>query len=151
MIIGWVVDAHREHYVSMDADQDVPYISDIGASPRFKPVFIALCAVTTATLDLSFLADRWLRHAGRLTPNGTRGQKVLAVLAILFGLVGTAGLILLSVFDVAHHKSLHDGFLLCFLGGYVLSAIFICWEYQRLGMGEPPPLSLPSPTGCFTR
>ncbi|CAK7244947.1 MAG: hypothetical protein STHCBS139747_006513 [Sporothrix thermara] len=133
MLIGWIVDTHREHYVSMDADQRVAYISDIGASPKFKPMFIALCVVTTVTLDLSFLADRWLRHAGRLTPNGSRGQKILGVLTILFAIIGTAGLILLSVFDVAHHKNLHDGFLLCFLGGYVLSAVCICWEYQRLG------------------
>ncbi|CAK7211492.1 hypothetical protein SBRCBS47491_001144 [Sporothrix bragantina] len=134
MLIGWVVDTHREHYVSMDANQHVAYISDIGASPKFKPMFIALCVVTTVTLDLSFLADRWLRHAGRLTANNSRGQKVLGVLTIIFAIIGTAGLILLSVFDVAHHKNLHDGFLLCFLGGYVISAICICWEYQRLGI-----------------
>ncbi|EPE09416.1 fk506 suppressor [Ophiostoma piceae UAMH 11346] len=134
MILGWVIDLHREHTISMDDGQYIPYISDIGATSRFKPMFIALSAVTTASLDLSFLADRWLRHSGRLTPNGSRGQKVLAVLAILFAIVGTAGLILLSVFDVAHHHTLHDAFLLCFLGGYVLSAIFICWEYQRLGI-----------------
>ncbi|CAK7568625.1 MAG: hypothetical protein SEPTF4163_006621 [Sporothrix epigloea] len=133
MMIGWAVDTHREHYISMDANQHVAYMSDIGASPRFKPMFIALCVITTVTLDLSFLADRWLRHAGRLTPNGSRGEKTLAVLTILFALLGTAGLILLSIFDVAHHKRMHDGFLLCFLGGYVLSAICICWEYQRLG------------------
>lgn len=134
MIIGWCVDTHREHYVSMDADQTVAYISNIGASPKFKPMFIALCVLTTVFLDLSFLADRWLRHAGRLTPNGSTGQKVLASLTIFFALLGTAGLILLSIFDVAHHKNLHDGFLLLFLGGYVLSAICICWEYQRLGI-----------------
>lgn len=134
MLIGWIVDTHREHYVSMDADQSVAYISDIGASPKFKPMFIALCVVTTVTLDLSFLADRWLRHAGRLTPNGSTGQKVLAGLTIFFALLGTVGLILLSIFDVAHHKKLHDGFLLLFLGGYVLSAVCICWEYQRLGI-----------------
>ncbi|CAK7270587.1 hypothetical protein SEPCBS119000_004168 [Sporothrix epigloea] len=133
MMIGWVVDTDRKHYVSMDPNQHVAYISDIGASPKFKPMFIALCIVTTVTLDLSFLADRWLRHAGRLTPNGSRGEKTLAVLTICFALLGTAGLILLSIFDVAHHKKMHDGFLLCFLGGYVLSAVCICWEYQRLG------------------
>ncbi|KAL1892112.1 hypothetical protein Sste5346_007267 [Sporothrix stenoceras] len=134
MLIGWCVDTHREHYVSMDDNQSVAYISDIGASPKFKPMFIALCVVTTVTLDLSFLADRWLRHSGRLTPNGSTGQKVLGSLTIFFALLGTAGLILLSIFDVAHHKNLHDGFLLLFLGGYVLSAICICWEYQRLGI-----------------
>ncbi|EFX01071.1 fk506 suppressor [Grosmannia clavigera kw1407] len=133
MLIGWTVGTHREHYANMKASQSVAYISDVGASPRFKPVFIALCCVTTAFLDLSFVADRWLRHRGRLTPNGSTGQKLLAVLAIGFALAGTAGLILLSVFDVAHHKRLHDGFLLLFLAGYVLAAICACCEFHRLG------------------
>ncbi|OAA64518.1 fk506 suppressor [Niveomyces insectorum RCEF 264] len=133
LLIGWTVDEHGVHYASMSAHQSIAYISNVGAAPRFKPVFIALCCVTTATLDLSFLADRWLRHSGRLTPNGSTGEKALGVLTVVFALVGTAGLILLSIFDVAHHKALHDAFLLVFLAGYVLSAVFICWEYQQLG------------------
>lgn len=133
MLAGWAVGSHRQHYANMKDDQSIAYISDVGASPRFKPVFVTFCCVTTALLDLSFLADRWLRHRGRLTPNGSTFQKVLAVLTILFAFAGTAGLVLLSVFDVAHHKHLHDCFLVLFLGGYVFSAVCACWEFQRLG------------------
>jgi hypothetical protein len=48
--------------------------------------------------------------------------------------LGTAGLILLSIFDTLRHPTLHDIFLLLFMAGYIFSAIFVCVEYQRLGV-----------------
>jgi uncharacterized membrane protein YqjE len=61
-------------------------------------------------------------------------QKVLAGLSILAAIVGTVGLICLSIFDTYRHNRLHNTFLACFIIGYVVSAIFICAEYQRLGI-----------------
>jgi len=43
-------------------------------------------------------------------------------------------LILLTIFDTLRHPHLHDGFLVIFIGGYIITAIFICAEYQRLGI-----------------
>ncbi|MCJ1471858.1 hypothetical protein MMC13_000499 [Lambiella insularis] len=57
-----------------------------------------------------------------------------ALLSVIFATAGTAGLILLSIFDTLRHPHLHDGFLLLFIAGYILSAIFLCAEYQRLGI-----------------
>ncbi|KAL8954062.1 MAG: hypothetical protein Q9222_000119 [Ikaeria aurantiellina] len=51
-------------------------------------------------------------------------ETVLSGLSIIFAIAGTAGLILLSIFDTVSHPK----------GGYVISAIFICAEYQRLGV-----------------
>ena len=121
----------------MDPKQNIAYISDVGAS-NLKPLFIAGCVITTIFLDISFLSDRWLRHRGRLVPNSTTGEKALSALTIVFAILGTVGLILLSIFDTARHPKLHDVFLLLFIAGYILSAIFICWEYQRLGNRKPP-------------
>ncbi|KAK3944161.1 Frag1/DRAM/Sfk1 family-domain-containing protein [Diplogelasinospora grovesii] len=132
LLIHWNVNTHQRHYDSMADNQTIAYISDVGAA-ELKPLFIAGCVLTTIFLDISFGADRWLRHKGRLVPNATIGEKVLSGLTIAFAVVGTAGLILLSIFDTARHPKLHDIFLLLFITGYVLSAIFICWEYQRLG------------------
>lgn len=132
LLIFWCVDDHYKIYASMDPGQTIAYISDVGAS-RMKPLFIAGCCVTTVFLDLSFLSDRWLRHRGRLVPETSTAQKVLSGISIIFAAIGTAGLILLSIFDTLHHPKLHDIFLLLFIAGYILSAIFICWEYQRLG------------------
>ncbi|OIW30246.1 hypothetical protein CONLIGDRAFT_360191 [Coniochaeta ligniaria NRRL 30616] len=132
LLIWWCVDAHRARYPSMEPTQTIAYISDVGAQ-KLKPLFITGCVITTIFLDISFLSDRWLRHRGRLVPNTTTVEKVLSGLTILFAVVGTAGLILLSIFDTLRHPKLHDIFLLLFIAGYVLSAIFICAEYQRLG------------------
>jgi hypothetical protein len=126
----------------MGEGQTIAYISDVGAQ-SLKPLFIAGSCVTTVFLDLSFLSERWLRHRGRLAANLTVTEQVLSRLSLAFAILGTAGLILLSIFDTLHHPTLHDVFLLLFIVGYVVSAIFICWEYQRLGI-RTFPYPLPS-------
>ncbi|ORY72004.1 Frag1/DRAM/Sfk1 family protein [Pseudomassariella vexata] len=133
LLIHWVVDTKRTKYASMQGNQSIAYISDVGAQ-KLKPLFVVGCVITTVFLDLSFGFDRWLRHKGRLVPNTTRGEKILSVLVIVFAAIGTIGLCFLSGFDTARHPMLHNVFLLLFIVGYLGSAIFICWEYQRLGI-----------------
>jgi Frag1/DRAM/Sfk1 family len=135
LLIHWTVDTHRARYGSMADSQVIAYISDVGASD-VKPLFIAGCCVSTIFFGLSFAADKWLRHKGRLVPNVTVGEKVLMGLTIVFAILGAVGLILLSIFDTLRYPKLHDIFLLLFIAGYLLSAIFICWEYQRLGISK---------------
>ncbi|KAL7797453.1 Frag1/DRAM/Sfk1 family domain-containing protein [Trichoderma ceciliae] len=133
LLLYWIVDTHSIHYPYMGKDNTIAFISDIGAS-KLKPLFIAGSAVTTVFLDLSFAAERLLRHNGRLVPNTTLKEKVLSIISIVFAVIGTAGLILLSIFDTNHHHRLHDVFLFLFIAGYLLSAVFTCWEYQQLGL-----------------
>ncbi|KAL8656651.1 MAG: hypothetical protein Q9210_000083 [Variospora velana] len=132
MFITWETEG-SPHYVSMEPNQNIAYISDIGAQ-GLQPLFIAGCTVMCVFLDLSFAAERWLRHTGRLAKNMGIAEKVLSGLSIIFAIGGTCGLVLLSIFDTVRHPKLHDGFLLLFIAGYVISAIFICAEYQRLGV-----------------
>lgn len=132
LFIHWEVIGHP-HYPSMEPNQKIAYISDTGAY-TLKPLFIAGAVVTTVFLDLAFISERWLRHIGRLAPNTSRTQKLLAGFSIAFAIGGSLGLILLSIFDTYHYPRLHDGFLLLFIAGFVLSAICICAEYQRLGI-----------------
>lgn len=132
MFIHWELSGHPI-YPSMESGQRIAYISDVGAY-GLKPLFITGAVITTVTLDMAFMAERWLRHTGRLVPNTSLAQKVLSIIAIIFAIAGSAGLILLSIFDTYRHPKLHDGFLLLFIAGYVLSAVFICAEYQRLGI-----------------
>lgn len=132
MLIHWNVTG-KPHYASMDPSQNIAYISDVGAQ-SLKPLFIAGSCVTTVFLDAAFLSERWLRHNGRLVANTSVFQKVLSWLSLFFAGVGTVGLICLSIFDTLRHPTLHDLFLLLFIAGYVISAIFLCWEYQRLGI-----------------
>lgn len=128
-----VIDTNYKIYPSMQGNQTIAYISDVGAQ-ELKPLFITGSVITTVFFDISFLSDRWLRHKGRLVPNTTIGEKILSGLTIVCAIFGTVGLILLSIFDTARHPRLHDLFLGFFIVGYLLSAIFICWEYQRLGI-----------------
>jgi hypothetical protein len=117
----------------MNEGQSLAFISDIGAS-ELKPLFIAGSCVTTLFLNLSLLSERWLRHQGRLAKNLTVTEKVLSILSISFAFIGTAGLILLTIFDTMNYPGVHIAFLMVFMVGYIGSAIFCCWEYQRLGV-----------------
>ncbi len=101
---------------------------------NLKPLFNVGAILTTVFLDLSFISERWLRHKGRLAKNTANSEKVLVAFSIVFAILGTLGLILLSFFDTLRHPKVHRLFLLLFMGGYVISAVFICWEYQRLGV-----------------
>ncbi|KAI9812650.1 MAG: hypothetical protein M1832_000370 [Thelocarpon impressellum] len=131
LFIAWQVQG-TPNYRSMQPEQRVAYISDVGAT-NLKPLFNVGCVLTSVFLDLAFVAERWLRHKGLLARNVATSEKVLAGLSIAFAVVGTVGLICLSFFDTVNYMSLHRLFLLLFMGGYVISAVFTCWEYQRLG------------------
>ncbi|KAL1987642.1 hypothetical protein VTN96DRAFT_2883 [Rasamsonia emersonii] len=121
------------HYHNMSHRQTIAFISDIGAE-GLKPLFIAGSTVTVVFLDLAFLSERWLRHRGVLARNKGFFDKFCSVASIFFSIAGALGLILLSIFDTVNHPHLHDGFLIMFMVGYLISAIFICLEYLRLGM-----------------
>ncbi|KAJ5157526.1 uncharacterized protein N7482_008626 [Penicillium canariense] len=120
-------------YSSMEVGQTIAYISDVGAS-GLKPLFITGSVIMVVFLDLAILSERWLRHAGKLVPNKGLFDKLCAIASIFFAIAGAVGLILLSIFDTVHHPHLHDGFLVMFIVGYVISAILICAEYLRLGL-----------------
>ncbi len=79
MFITWELEG-SPHYASMDANQHIAYISDIGAQ-GLKPLFITGAVVTTVFLDLSFASERWLRHTGRLAKNLGMAEKVLSALS----------------------------------------------------------------------
>jgi len=132
MLVYWAATG-KPKYVTMSAGQHIPYISDIGAD-YLKAMFIAMSAVTVVSFTLSFLFERWLRHAGRLHQNTSNWQKLYSICASIAAIVGAAGLILLTIFDCKNHNRLHNIFLAVFIIGYIVSAIFICWEYQRLGI-----------------
>uniref|UniRef100_A0A8H7TMP8 CWH43-like N-terminal domain-containing protein n=1 Tax=Bionectria ochroleuca TaxID=29856 RepID=A0A8H7TMP8_BIOOC len=131
MLLSWIIDENSRHYDTMSERATIAYISNIGAD-RLQPLFITGCTLTAVFLDAAFIAERWLRHKGRLVPNSSKGEKALSILSLLFAAVGTVGLICLSIFKTGTHGRLHWVFLALFIIGYLISAIFLCWEYQRL-------------------
>lgn len=138
LLLYWTVTTDsRTSYPWFDANQTVAFISDVGAT-KMKPWFIVGSVFSTVFLNLSFIADRFLRHTGRLVPESSTAQKVLNLISLFWAIVGMVGLSCLSGFDTYHYPLLHDIFLLCFMGGYLLSAIFLCAEFQRLGKRKSP-------------
>ncbi|KAK5137608.1 hypothetical protein LTR08_007903 [Meristemomyces frigidus] len=118
----------------MDTGEHIAYISSIGATSWGKPLFITGSAVAVVVFDFAFLSERWLRHNGRLTKNYSTLEKVLSGGAILFAIIGACGLIFLTIFDTHHYPKTHSSMLVVFIAGYIISAIFLCAEYQRLGV-----------------
>ncbi|CEN61546.1 hypothetical protein ASPCAL08200 [Aspergillus calidoustus] len=105
MLGTWCVQG-QPIYPSMESGQTIAYISDVGAQ-GLKPLFITGSVITVVFLDLSFISERWLRHAGQLVPNRGWFDKSCAIGSIFFSFAGAAGLILLSIFDTVNHSRLH--------------------------------------------
>ncbi|KAF9266487.1 hypothetical protein L218DRAFT_956263 [Marasmius fiardii PR-910] len=128
MLITWLAQG-RPRYETIDGT--IAYISDIGAD-FLKPLFVAGCSITAVSFFLSLVIERYLRHSGRLHPNMRTRERITSTLAALGALIGGAGLVLLSVFDTKRHSNLHRLFLLIFMIGVALSALFTVMEYRWL-------------------
>ncbi|RDB25519.1 Protein sfk1 [Hypsizygus marmoreus] len=126
MLITWLASG-RPKYISQEGS--IAYISDVGAD-ILKPLFIAGGAITAVAFFLSLFIERLLRHSGRLLPNMRRRERVFAILSVLSSFLGGCGLILLTIFDTKRHTTLHRVFLLLFMVGVALSAIFTVVEYR---------------------
>ncbi|ESZ98996.1 hypothetical protein SBOR_0654 [Sclerotinia borealis F-4128] len=124
----------RPPYPSMASQfHSVPYVSDIGASKEMQPVFIIGCVLTTFLLAGCFIAERALRHQGRLARNTDMTERIVAYLSIVSAGLGSMGLIFLSVFDVWRYRGVHITMVGFFVGGYTISAFFQFWEHYRMG------------------
>ncbi|KAH7882283.1 Frag1/DRAM/Sfk1 family-domain-containing protein [Phlebopus sp. FC_14] len=125
LLLTWLISG-RPKYVSQEGS--IAYISDVGAS-FLKPLFVVACCITGVGLFLSLILERLLRHRGRLVPEMRKRERVLGILAIIGAFIAMWGLILLSGFDTVHYTILHRLFLLIFMLGVVLSAVFTVLEY----------------------
>lgn len=134
MLCNWLSQGEPYYAFMHETSQHIVYISDLGATSWGKPVFITTSAVMVVTFDLVFVLERWQRHKQQLAPNYRRSEKWCSALAIFWSLVGGAGLVLLTIFDTAHHQKVHDSLLGVFIAGYVISAICVCAEYALLGL-----------------
>ena len=93
------------------------FISDIGAQ-HLKPLFITGSCITTVSLDLSILSERWFHSQKSIVEKKSRLNKIFAVLSIGAAVVGTLGLVLLSILDVVHYKTIHQTLLIVAMSVY---------------------------------
>jgi Frag1/DRAM/Sfk1 family len=102
--------------------QTILYISDIAAT-NLQPIFISCASAQALFFMLTLIAERYLRHAGRLLPNWKRKEKLLAGFAIGFGFIGQLGIIFVSTFNTHSFPEVHVAFLCVFIVFLGLSAI----------------------------
>ncbi|KAG5355701.1 Protein SFK1 [Yarrowia sp. B02] len=123
-------------YDFMDADDKVAYISDVGAT-NLQPVFIACAATQGGLFMFALVFERLLRHKGRLLRNQRAAERWLSYGAILFGILGQVGIILVSIFNTKDHHSVHVGCLVLFIVGIGISAILNSAEFTLLDQNYP--------------
>jgi hypothetical protein len=85
----------------------------------------------------ALIFERWMRHKGRLLRNHRQAEKWLSVGAIIFGILGQVGIILVSIFDTKNHHSVHVGCLVLFIVGIGISAILNSAEFTLLDQNYP--------------
>lgn len=128
MLLTWLISG-RPKYVSTQVA--VVYISDVGAS-FLKPLFVVACCITGPGLLISLTIERLLRHQGRLPPEHRRRERIFGRLAIVGAFIAMLGLAFLSGFDTGRYPTEHMIFLLVFMVGVALSAIFTVIEFRWL-------------------
>lgn len=116
----------------------VPYVSDIGATKEMQPLFIMGSVLTTFLLAGCFIAERALRHRGRLARNTDNTERIAASLSIMSAIIGSIGLIFLTIFDVLRYRTIHNTMVGFFIAGYTTSALFQSWEHYRMGCSMSP-------------
>ncbi|KAF8310490.1 hypothetical protein DL93DRAFT_2035074, partial [Clavulina sp. PMI_390] len=129
-MLGWWIAQGKPRYPWQDGS--IAFISDIGATKTMQPVFIACTSVMAICFVLSVAADRLLRHQSRLPRNMRRTERVLSYCAIAGATIGGVAITLVSCFNTNSFPRAHDVFLLFFMIGVALSAIFTTAELGLL-------------------
>lgn len=135
LLAAWAAQG-KPIYSFMDPDDKVAYISDVGAT-NLQPVFIACAATQGGLFMFALVFERWMRHKGRLLRNHRQAEKWLSVGAIIFGIFGQIGIILVSIYDTVNHHSVHVGCLVLFIVGIGISAILNSAEFTLLDQNYP--------------
>ncbi|KAA8902510.1 hypothetical protein TRICI_005871 [Trichomonascus ciferrii] len=130
LMVCWAVQGHPRYYF-VNPNKDILFISDVAAT-NLQPIFIALCCVQALCYVLTVISERYLRHAGRLLPNWRQREKVMAGLAIGFGIIGQLGIVFVSIFNTHVFKKVHASMLGVFLVGTAISALCTIAEFALL-------------------
>ncbi|PWZ00464.1 hypothetical protein BCV70DRAFT_199742 [Testicularia cyperi] len=114
----WSRDNFREYEVE---EASIVFISDVGAS--HKTFFIIFCALTAAFYILTTFAERHLRHTRRIPGSIRKKQTYLDIASVCCAIIGSAALVLLSVFDAFNYSTVHWSMTLIFVVFVALSVL----------------------------
>ena len=132
LLIIWLATGQPKY---RGTEPDLVYISNVGAA--YKWLFTTGAVVTSLFFILTLILDRHLRYRDKLpSSKGTRAR-VDAILAIIFGTLASACLVLLTIFDAWDHSTTHWGLTLGYMASLALSAIFTVLQSRWLRKDHP--------------
>lgn len=111
LLLWWIIDDNHRRYMADEAT--VVFISDVGAAHR--ELFIPGCALTFVFFTASLCLERWLRHVRRIPGALAKREKVVDIIAVIFGTLGGLALLLLSIFNAFQYSTAH----------WILTAVFV--------------------------
>lgn len=120
LLVIWAVRDNFRQYEGEEAS--IVFISDIGA--LHKTFFIIFCCLTAAFYILTSLAERHLRHTRKIPGSVRKKQTILDICSVICATIGSAALILLSVFDAFNYSRVHWSMTLIFVVFVALSVLF---------------------------
>lgn len=106
-------------YVNTDAT--VVFISDVGA--QYHTYFIIFAVLSAVFYILTTLIERHLRHQRRIPGSVRKRQSVLDICSVVFAIIGSIGLILLSIFDDITYPNVHWSMTVVFVAGVAISVL----------------------------
>lgn len=115
----WVHDGY-ERYQRTEAT--IVFISDVGAAHR--TFFIIFCALTATFYILTTFAERHLRHQRRIPGSIRKKQTVLDIFSVICAIIGSLGLLFLSIFDAFDYSRVHWSMTVVFIVFVALSVLF---------------------------
>lgn len=137
-IVGLLALWARDNFIRYEGEEaSVVFISDVGAT--HKTFFIIFCACTAGFYILTTFAERHLRHSRRIPGSIRKKQTILDICSVICAIIGSAALVLLSVFDAFNHSRVHWSMTLIFVVFVALSVLFqvlqvfsLSHDYNRL-------------------
>jgi hypothetical protein len=87
--------------------QHLAYISNVGASLWGRPLFTAGAIITAVSLAAALIAERWMRHMGRLLHVSNRWMTALSCVTAVLLVAGSFSLIFLTIFDIRGRPLVH--------------------------------------------
>ncbi|TIB74098.1 hypothetical protein E3Q23_02760 [Wallemia mellicola] len=132
LLVLW---ATNDYYRIIAGRGLVVYISDLGAT--WKTFFIVMNCCTVGFYLPAIFAQRWLRAVDRIPEALRRRETVFGWLTIVFGIIGSAGLITLGIMDDVNHGTVHWSMTVVFVVGIAISAVAQTCEVSCLATDHP--------------
>ncbi|KDN51337.1 hypothetical protein K437DRAFT_56073 [Tilletiaria anomala UBC 951] len=116
-------------------EADIVFVSDIGAAHH--AFFIGLSCTTAGLYILTVLIERQLRHSRRIPGSVRRRTTVFDVASVIFAIIGSLGLIFLSIFDAFDYSTVHWSMTVIFVFFVAVSVLFQLLQVFELAHGHP--------------